>query len=187
MILVYIEGMLGDCKIKGFDKYFSAESFSFGVEREVAESGKAGTGDINIGVGELQECSISKSMDTASTMLARRAISGASCGTAEIKFVESTEVKGERFNVVYLHFKLDTCFIKSWNISGDADDRPTEDVTLWYNRIAFNYWATTDGMSFVGTSEVEWDQVAAKRWKPADASATIGAQGSKGEMIKADG
>ena len=45
-----------------------AESYGFGVEREMKESGeKAGTADINIGVGELQECTISKSMDTAST------------------------------------------------------------------------------------------------------------------------
>ena len=44
--------------------YFVADSFSFGVEREMKESGeKGGTEDINIGVGELQECTISKSMD----------------------------------------------------------------------------------------------------------------------------
>ena len=43
---------------------FVADSFSFGVEREAKESGeKGGTEDINIGVGELQECTISKSMD----------------------------------------------------------------------------------------------------------------------------
>ena len=37
-------------------KYFVADSFSFGVEREMKESGeKGGTEDINIGVGELQE------------------------------------------------------------------------------------------------------------------------------------
>ena len=40
--------------IKG--EYFMADSFSFGVEREMKESGeKGGTEDINIGVGELQE------------------------------------------------------------------------------------------------------------------------------------
>jgi hypothetical protein len=45
-------------------KYFVADSFSFGVEREMKESGeKGGTEDINIGVGELQENTISKSMD----------------------------------------------------------------------------------------------------------------------------
>ena len=45
-------------------QYFVADSFSFGVEREMKESGeKGGTADINIGVGELQECTISKSAD----------------------------------------------------------------------------------------------------------------------------
>ena len=37
---------------------------SFAVEREMKESGeKGGTEDMNIGVGELQECTISKSTD----------------------------------------------------------------------------------------------------------------------------
>jgi hypothetical protein len=53
------------------------------------ESGeKGGTEDINIGVGELQECTISKSMDVASTKLAQFAINGNSLRTAEIFFVE---------------------------------------------------------------------------------------------------
>jgi hypothetical protein len=57
--------------------WFIADSFSFGVEREMKESGeKGGTEDINIGVGELQECTISKSMDAGSTRLAQFAING---------------------------------------------------------------------------------------------------------------
>jgi hypothetical protein len=51
----------------GATDWFIADSFSFGVEREMKESGeKGGTEDINIGVGELQECTISKSMDVNS-------------------------------------------------------------------------------------------------------------------------
>lgn len=47
----------------GAGDYFIADSFSFGVEREMKESGeKGGTEDINIGVGELQEGSIPKSL-----------------------------------------------------------------------------------------------------------------------------
>jgi hypothetical protein len=43
-----------------------ADSFGFGVEREMKEGGeKGGTEDINTGVGELQEATISKSMDAA--------------------------------------------------------------------------------------------------------------------------
>jgi hypothetical protein len=36
-------------------------------------------------------------------------------------------------------------FVKSWSTSGDADDRPTEEVAFYYNRIAFNYAMTKDG------------------------------------------
>ncbi len=166
MILVRIDGVTGDCQIKGFKNYFTAESFSFGVERELADSAKGGTADVNIGIGELQECSISKSMDTASAALARRAISGSSCETADIKFVEAIMLDGGTpKNVVYLHFLLDNVFIKSWSMSGDADDRPTEEVALWYNKIAFVYFPTSDGKNFPRGYDCAWDQVTAKPWK----------------------
>ena len=34
-------------------------------------------------------------------------------------------------------YKLERCYIKSWSTSGDADDRPTEEVAFYYNKIAF--------------------------------------------------
>lgn len=167
MILVYIQNIPGDCKIPGFDdpKHFTVDSFSFNVERELADSAKTGTADVNIGVGDLQEVSISKSMDVASPWLARKAIAGSSCGVAEIKFVQTIEDAGVRYNVVYLHFKLNNAFIKSWSISGDGDDRPTEDITIWYNKIAFGYHSTTDGKTFVSHGMCAWDAVAQKPWE----------------------
>lgn len=152
-------------------EWFIADSFSFGVEREMKESGeKGGTADINIGVGELQECTISKSMDAASIDLAH------------------TEAGDSGEPMCYLKYKLDRCFVKSWSTSGDADDRPTEEVAMstalaqfaingnspgtaeidfvevagsgdaddrpteevafYYNKIAFQYAATKDGEIF---------------------------------------
>lgn len=174
MILVQIESIIGDCKIPGFDKsapggaYFTAESFGFGVEREFADSAKAGTQDLNLGVGELQECTISKSMDSASVYLAKKAISGSSCKTAFIKFVEAITKGTERKNVVYLQVALDTVFVKSWSMSGDADDRPTEEVALWYNRIAVAYWPTEDGQKFDQCHRLDWDQTKSKSWPESD-------------------
>src|SRR6187401_2549819 len=146
MILVQIEGLkAGDVTIEGYkDKnFFVADSFSFGVEREMKESGeKGGTEDINIGVGELQECTISKSVDRASTLLAQFAINGNSLGTAQIDFVEigSGDVQGKPS--CYMRYNLDRVFVKSWTTSGDADDRPTEEVAFYYNRITFSYRTT---------------------------------------------
>ncbi len=168
MILVKVDGCQGDCMIPGFKDYFTADSFSFGVERELLDSAKGGTSDINIGVGEIQECSVSKSMDTSSAYLARKAISGSSCKTADIKFLEAITLdNNETYNAVYLAFKLDNVFIKSWTVSGDGDDRPTEDVALWFNKIAFIYFPTEDGKTFKPGHDCRWDQVKAKPWAEA--------------------
>ncbi len=169
MILVHIDGVEGDCTIEGFTKtanftgYFVAESFSFGVEREMKESGeKAGTEDINIGVGQLQECTISKSMDRASANLAKFAINGNSLGTALIDFVE---VAAGGMPVCYLRYKLDRCFVKSWTTNGSADERPTEDVAFYYNKIAFAYLYTADGKKFSNGGSMTWDNVKNEPWE----------------------
>jgi type VI secretion system secreted protein Hcp len=163
-ILVKLAGLenVADCELEGYKGkgWFIADSFGFGVERELKESGeKGGTEDLNIGVGELQECSISKSLDATSTLLSQYAINGNSLGTAEIAFVEVAGggVTGKPF--CYLFYKLQRCFVKSWSTSGDADDRPTEEITFLYNKIAFNYASTPDGKNFKPCQPMCWDNV----------------------------
>jgi type VI protein secretion system component Hcp len=156
MIMVKIAGFegTGDATVKGYDdgNWFVADSFSFGVERELRESGeKGGTEDINIGVGELQLVRITKSLDRASPKLAQFAVNGNTPGAAEIHFLSTQGKSGQP----YLAYKLDRCFVKSWSTSGDADDRPTEEVAFYYNRIAFQY-GVVDPFS--------WDLVANRVW-----------------------
>lgn len=164
-IFVRIEGIPGDVKTEGYrnGEWFVADSFSFGVERELKESGeKGGTQDINIGVGELQECTISKSVDSATPLLAQFAINGNSPGEAEIHFLSGAP-DGPR--IPYLQYKLDRCFIKSWSTSGDADDRPTEEVAFYYNKIAFKF--TPDGkLGEAGT--FSWQRRPARVWDDFD-------------------
>jgi type VI protein secretion system component Hcp len=157
MILVKVPNVGGSgVAIVGYEsgEWFVADSFTFGIEREMRESGeKGGTEDINIGVGELQECTISKSMDSASTHLAQYAINGNSPGLVEIDVVGPSE-KGRP--LCYLKYKLDRCFVKSWSTSVDADDRPVEYVSFYYNRIAF---------AVAGTKAVfSWDNVRNTPW-----------------------
>ena len=161
-IYVKIPGIPGDVTTKGYEGYFEADSFSFGVEREMKESGeKGGTADINIGVGELQECTISKSLDMTSANLAQFAINGNSPGTAEIEFVE---VAGNGEASTYLKYKLDRVFVKSWSTSGDADDRPTEEIAFYYNKIAFVYLPTKDASSTTNDNTMSWDNVKNVKW-----------------------
>jgi len=152
MILVQVPNLKGSSSVPGYEGWFVADSFSFGVEREMTESGaKGGTSNINIGVGELQECTISKSLDNTSAALAQFAINGNSPGLVQIAFL--TVIDGRPRE--YLRYKLENAFVKNWSTSADADDRPTEDVAFYFNKIAFQYTDAGKG----GTSSMGWDLV----------------------------
>lgn len=104
----------------------TGDSFSFGVEREMKESGeKGGTEDINIGVGELQECTISKSMDAASPFLARMAKSRRRLPVIVLKGRDSS---GNAFLI-----KMKNVYISSYQTGGSSGDRArTETMTIQY-------------------------------------------------------
>lgn len=136
-VFVKYQGVDGEAKgPDGLDDWFVADSFSFGVEREMKESGeKGGTEDINIGIGELQECSVQKSMDKSSAYLAQAAINGNTVGMCEFCLSNTLDPSG--VPICHAHFVMERCYVQSWSISGDADDRPTEEVAFYYNKIAF--------------------------------------------------
>jgi hypothetical protein len=56
-----LEKASGASRAADSGKWFTADSFSFGAEQEMKESGeKGGTEDLNIGVGELQEADVER-------------------------------------------------------------------------------------------------------------------------------
>ena len=161
-IFVKIPSIPGE--VKGPDNepgWFQADTFSFGVERDMKESGeKGGTEDINIGIGELQECTISKSADKTSPKILEAAVSGRTVGDCEIAFCDEP-ASGEP--VCYLHYVMERCYVKStksWSTSGDADDRPTEEVAFYFNKIAFGY--SEDGVE--AETSMGWDQERDRYW-----------------------
>jgi type VI protein secretion system component Hcp len=140
----------------GNSDWIVADSFSFGVEREMKESGeKGGTEDINIGIGELQECTISKSMDAASPQLAQFAVSGNSLGFCEVCLADAS---GSALPQCYAHFVMERCYVKRFGTSASADDRPTEEVAFYYNKIAFSYVGAPRADS------LNWDKEGKRPW-----------------------
>lgn len=154
----------GESTAKGHEGWIVLDSMQFGIDntqKKFPKGEKGGTEDINIGIGELQECTISKSMDAASAHLAQFAINGNSPGLAEIEFTTIDPRTGEE--VTYLKYKLDRVFVKSWSVSGDADDRPTEEVAFYYNKIAFAYQEQgEEGPK--ETHVMSWDNVRNTPW-----------------------
>jgi type VI secretion system secreted protein Hcp len=167
MILVHIEGIKGDSKVEGYagKDWFSVDSFSFGVERDTKESAKVGTDDLTIGVGMLSACEFNKSTDVGTSTLMNYSISGGPLPFAEIHFVQTKE-GGAVYP--YLMLKLEPCFIKTWKISGGEDGRPTEDVSLWYQRIAMDYRTYSRGdtgqYQYSASNTFGWDQTINAPW-----------------------
>jgi len=167
MIVVNIAGVPGDCQITNYNdkQWFVASDFSFDVVRELKDSGKAGTADVNIGVGTLNPCTIGKSCDKGTCMLMALSIAGSAVDKAQIHFL-NVDPDSSVAAVPYLVIELYTAFVSSWKITGPEDERPTEEVALWYNKIAIQYHSTTNGKDFFREDTQGWDQVKNQRWTP---------------------
>ncbi len=70
---------------------------------------------------------------------------------AEIPVLEFATPAGDGARA-YLKYKLERCFIKSWSTSGDADDRPTEEVAFYYNKLSSSTHSA-------GTAEIDFVEV----------------------------
>jgi type VI secretion system secreted protein Hcp len=161
MILLKLEGIEGDSQIPGYQGWIACTSVSWNVERTFSESAKAGTQDVNLGVAEIPPISINKSFDRASVYLMQSAIAGGALGKeAKLHFLVTG---GEKHNL-YLEFKLNNPIVASWSISGDEDERPTEEVSLWYWKIWMQYQTTTDGVAYSIAGSKGWDRIGNKPW-----------------------
>jgi type VI protein secretion system component Hcp len=67
---------------------------------------------------------------------------------------------------------LKPAFIKTWNVNGSEDGRPTESITLWYRQIGIcykTYKSDGKGGYEYGTPKYAgWDQVKNIAWTPSD-------------------
>lgn len=163
MILMKLDTIEGDCQIQGYEKWIVVDSLSWEIQREEKESGKAGTTDVNLGVADLPAITVAKSMDNASIYLMQNAIAGgAFANPCEIHLVETAGVDQKLHP--YLSFKLNRPIIKSWSIDASDDDRPSENVSIMYNKIVMEYWQTPDGKAFTSVGKRGWDTVTNKAW-----------------------
>jgi type VI secretion system secreted protein Hcp len=145
MILLKLDGIDGDSNIPGYEKWIACTSVSWNVERTFSESAKSGTQDVNLGTAEIPPISLNKSFDAASVYMMQSAVGGGALGSeAKIHFLATG---GQKANL-YLEFKLYNPIMASWSISGDEDERPTEEVSLWYWKIWMQYYTTKDGKAY---------------------------------------
>ena len=64
----------------------------------------------------------------------------------------------------YLLITLEDVLVSSWNITGSGDDRPTESLSLKYDKAAMKYFRTITGKDWIGGEPAGWDQTKDGPW-----------------------
>ena len=163
MILLKLDTVKGDSKIPDYGEWIACTSCSWNIERTFSDSAKAGTLDVNVGVAEIPPITLGKTFDSASVYLMQNAIAGGALGKyAYIDFLSTAGTTGKGHK--YLQYKLFNPIVASWSITGEEDERPTEEVTLWYWKIFMQYWASEDGKTYVSKGMKGWDRTKNKEW-----------------------
>lgn len=145
----------GESKVKGYTDCWEVHGFNFGVGRAVAAA--RGTSTRQGSVASVSEITVSKQSDAVSVKLFEEALKGKLDRKVEIHFLRT----GEDEPKPYVILKLEGCGISGFSISSGGD-RPTESVTLNFDKVEFGYDPIGDGLTGK-YSGFTWDLAAAAK------------------------
>jgi len=168
VIVVKMKGIPGDCDLEGYSKgeWFVADSLKYGTE-DPDKAKDALT-------ASFQVCEIKKSVDAATCDLMRAKMNGNAYPIVEARFIEtaiSSTKANETINFPFMMIKLGNVHIAQWEMdaaTGEKDDRPTETIKLWFNKLAMKYFSTEDGKNFKQHNTRSWDVESNSDWKNAN-------------------
>src|SRR5689334_111032 len=118
-IMVKYEGIDGESKVKGFDKYFEVQSYQFGVGRAISSS--RGTSTREGTTASVSEITLTKESDGTTLKFFQEALIGKLDRKVEIAFVRT----GEDQATPYLRIELEGAGISGFSQSSGGD-RPSE-------------------------------------------------------------
>jgi type VI secretion system secreted protein Hcp len=130
----------GDSIVEKHTDWIAIDSLQFGVGRGIGSS--SGGVDRETSNPSFSEIVITKQMDVASTQLMLEAATGKSINKATFHFIQTggKDAAGQH----YLEIILDKPLLSGWSMSSGGD-RPSESISINYNRITIQYNQFKDG------------------------------------------
>jgi type VI secretion system secreted protein Hcp len=146
-IVVKYEGIDGETKIKGFEKYIEVESLQLGLGRHIASA--RGTSTREGGEVSISEITCLKKTDGTTVKLFTEACTGKMNKKVDFKFLRTGSGQPQE----YLSFETNGTGISglSFSASGGGDSRPTESVSFNFDKISIKY--NPIGDDFTGSPE----------------------------------
>ena len=116
---IKFEGLDGESKDKNHKGWSDLLSFNQITSRQDSTSARDNP--------SISEISVVKELDKSSPKIAESIAMG--------KVIPKVEVQLTKNDDTYYSYELTNVIITSYTLSGDADDRPTEEITLYYEKI----------------------------------------------------
>ena len=140
-ILVKCDEWKGESKMTGFTDHFEVQSFQFGVGRAISSARGDSTREGSI--ASVSEITLTKVSDKASVKLFEEALIGPLSRKVEIKFIR--QGAGNK-PLNYVTIRLEGCAISGFSMSSGGD-RPTEALTLNFDKVQYEYDPVNDELS----------------------------------------
>lgn len=171
MIVARVSGIKGSCELPAYKEWMPLTQVSFGFERErnKMESKDGGMDFEDVRPDDISTVTLDKFVDSAScelmalSMQDRLKTKGQNKPlNADISFLQT--IAGQVFP--FIQIVMENVLVKSWSLDGSGDERPTEQVVLWFEKVAMQYQFTEDGKTFSPAIRKGWDQKENKSWTP---------------------
>src|SRR5271169_582611 len=132
-----LDNVNGEVQDSQFEKWIEIDSFSWGASNSgtSATGGGGGAGKVSF-----QDLHITKPTDTSSAALFQKCASGVHFQKCQL-YVRKAGGDASGASSVFLKIELDDVLVSGVQFEGatQGDDRPTEDVTLNFAKIYYEY------------------------------------------------
>jgi type VI secretion system secreted protein Hcp len=153
-VFIKFDGITGESTMKGEEGAIKITSFEFsGTSVADTATGLAS------GKRQLSEIVVQKAADAASISLFKSFLTGDHLQNVEIDFV--TTERGTA--TPYLKYELTNVFVTSYSLSSGGNERPTESLSLNFQKIATTFVGQVPGATAgAAPPSAGWDLAAAK-------------------------
>ncbi len=136
-IYVLHDGIKGNVTAEGFKDHYKAESFNFGVSRNLSMT-TGSTSNRESDNPTLSEITLTKLADNSATELFKDSVGGGKGSQGKqviIKFVQT----GSKGDEVFMEYTLKNAMVSSYNVSAQGTDQAVEVFTLNYTEVLISF------------------------------------------------
>ncbi len=152
-IVLEMPGVKGECTLSGYEEMISCKGLSMSCTQGM-DASKNQTRTVS--TITIEELSLERDFDVSSIPLLDRLVSAKDCGTCKLHILKAAGTEGIG-QMEFLTITLEHVLVSSVEHSVSLDENPTENVTLNFSKITWEYmYQKVDG-TLAGVTPTNFD------------------------------